>query len=132
MDTKENVTADFTKRFKNYVSDDAIELLEKSTYVVCLCGSTRFKELFMQLNRLFTKQEWVVLMPGVWGHAGDKISKSEKEKLDQLHRKKIMMSDCVYVINPDGYIGESTKKEIEFAKSLGKMIRYFDEEKTND
>lgn len=128
MGTKENVTADFMKQFKNRVSDDTIELLEKGTYVVCLCGSTRFKELFMQLNRLFTKQGWVVVMPGVWGHAGDKISESEKEKLDQLHRKKIIMSDCVYVINPDGYIGESTKKEIEFAKSLGKMIRYFDEE----
>ena len=80
----------------------------------------------MQINREFTKQGAIVLMPGVWGHSGDTVTDKEKEKLDKLHRQKIMMADIVYIVNPDHYIGESTKKEIEFAKSLDKIIYYFD------
>ena len=117
---------DYTYLYKNRLTDEQMDLINHKAWIVCLCGSTRFKELFMQMNREFTKQGAIVLMPGVWGHAGDEITDEEKEKLDKLHRTKIMMSDVVYIINPDHYIGESTKREIEFAKSLDKVIWYFD------
>lgn len=117
---------DYTKLYKYRLTEEQAKLVNEHAWIVCLCGSTRFKELFMQANREFTKQGAIVLMPGVWGHSGDIITDEEKEKLDKLHRQKIMMADIVYVVNPDRYIGESTKKEIEFAKSLNKIIYYFD------
>ena len=49
---------------------------------------------------------------------------SNKEMLDRIHKEKIRMSDAIYVINKDGYIGESTKQEIEFAKEFGKEVLY--------
>lgn len=95
--------------------------------VICLCGSTRFKAEFLSALRAFTLQGHIVILPGVYGHAdGGYLDKETKKKLDDLHFKKIDMSDIVYVINPNGYIGESTKREIEYAKSLGKMIRYLE------
>lgn len=69
----------------------------------------------------------VVVMPGVFGHAdGGFVDVETKRKLDELHLRKIDMADIVYVINPNGYIGESTKREIEYAESLGKQIRYYE------
>lgn len=95
--------------------------------VICLCGSTKFKNEFMSALRAFTMNGHVVIMPGVFGHAdGVYLDKETKKKLDELHFKKIEMSDMVYVINPRGYVGESTKREIAYAKSLGKVIRYLE------
>ena len=117
---------DYMNQYKYHLTEEQAKLVNDHSWIVCLCGSTRFKELFMQMNREFTKQGAIVLMPGVWGHSGDTITDKEKEKLDKLHRQKNMMADIVYIVNPDHYIGESTKKEIEFAKSLDKIIYYFD------
>lgn len=95
--------------------------------VVCLCGSTKFKAEFLAASRAFTLQGHVVVMPGVFGHAdGGFVDGETKRKLDELHFRKIEMADLVYVVNPRGYIGESTKREIEYAESLGKFIKYLD------
>lgn len=92
--------------------------------IVTLCGSSRFKDYFMVWNRELTKQGYIVLAPGVFSHAGDMITDEQKEKLDTLHKKKIAMSDCVCIINKDGYIGDSTKSEIEFAEALNIPVKY--------
>lgn len=95
--------------------------------IICLCGSTKFKAEFLSANRGFTLAGHVVLMPGVFGHTdGGFLDKEMKKKLDDLHLKKIDMADVVYVINVNGYIGESTRREIEYAQSLGKTIRYLE------
>ena len=49
-----------------------------------------------------------------------------KEMLDDMHKRKIDMADEIFVINVDGYIGESTKSEIEYAKLNGKVISYLE------
>lgn len=96
---------------------------------VCLCGSTKFKRLFEVCIKEMTKAGIVVLYPDTYkGFDGtDKtISEKEKTNLQNIHFEKIKMADCVLILNPFGYIGESTKNEIEYAKKLGKKIFYFD------
>ena len=84
--------------------------------VITLCGSTKFKSSFEKANLDLTLLGKIILQPGCFMHH-DKINITEEQKinLDLLHKKKILMSDCIYVINEDNYIGESTKSEIEYA-----------------
>lgn len=87
--------------------------------IITLCGSTRFKELFLEAARDLTLQGWIVLMPGVFGHADNfEWTEKQKQKLDELHLEKIRMSNAVFLLNKGGYIGESTRREIEYAVSL--------------
>ena len=97
--------------------------------VVTLCGSTKFKEEFLEVQKELTLQGNIVISVGLFGHSGDKEVWEEetKEMLDDMHKQKIDMANEIYVINKDGYIGSSTKSEIEYAKSLGKGIRYLEE-----
>ncbi|MDD6351050.1 MAG: hypothetical protein PUG16_01460 [Lachnospiraceae bacterium] len=99
--------------------------------VITLCGSTRFKTEFEQVMKRLTLQGNIVISVGLFGHAGDKEvweGKSEgeitqtKEMLDDMHKSKIDMADSIYVINPGGYIGESTWSEICYAYMTGKRI----------
>ncbi len=78
------------------------------------------------MNKQLTLSGAVVLSVGVFGHSGDEITEEQKQRLDDVHLQKIRMSDGIFVINKDGYIGESTKREIEYAKSLGKPITYME------
>ncbi len=94
--------------------------------IVCLCGSTRFFSQFREANRVETLSGKIVLTCGVFAHNGDILKDSEKEKLDVLHFHKIALADEILVINPYGYIGESTKREIAYAESTGKVIRYLE------
>lgn len=103
-----------------------------SNFIVTLCGSTRFKKEFFEWNQKFTRANCIVLMPGVFGHCGDKTTEKEKETLDKLHRQKIAMSNMVFIIDKNGYIGESTKKEIEFARYLGVPITFASELEENN
>jgi hypothetical protein len=80
----------------------------------------------MEVNRNLTLQGKIVLSVGLFTHKDKiKISDEEKKMLDKLHLEKISLSDSIYVIDKDGYIGESTKNEIEFAKKKGKAIEYY-------
>ena len=94
--------------------------------VVTLCGSTRFKDDFIRAQKELTLQGCIVISVGLFGHSGDNEVWNDgvKEMLDDIHKRKIDMADEIYVINKDGYIGESTKSEIEYAKQHGKGIRY--------
>lgn len=91
-------------------------LIDDKYQVVTLCGSTKFKELFNELEFKLTLENKIVLKPGCYAHH-DKIhiTDEQKKNLDILHLKKIAMSDCIYVINCDNYIGYSTKNEIKYA-----------------
>lgn len=95
--------------------------------IITLCGSTRFKSYFLEVNAVLTLNGWIVLMPGVFGHA-DNIEWTDevKKKLDELHLKKIRLSNAVFVLNIGGYIGKSTAHEIEYAKSIGVPIFYYE------
>lgn len=93
--------------------------------VITLCGSTRFKEEFEKWNRELTLRGNVVFSCAVFTHAdGIPISKVEVDILSQAHYSKIDLSDGIFVINVDGYIGESTRKEIHYAWLKKKMIEY--------
>lgn len=92
------------------------------TETVCLCGSTKFKDKFLEVARDFTLKGYIVTMPMVFMHMGDEATFEDKIELDELHKAKISQADIVYIINVDGYIGESTRNEIEWAKELGKKI----------
>ena len=96
--------------------------------IVTLCGSTKFKYDFEEHNKILTMQGKIVLMPGCFAHF-DKIEITEQEKidLDILHKDKILLSDYIFVINKDGYIGSSTKSEIEFAINNKKPVFYLEE-----
>ena len=93
---------------------------------VCLCGSTKFKDTFFEVAREFTRQGYIVTMPAVFAHCGDPITDEEKIMLDEIHKTKIHEADLVFIINKDGYIGESTHEEIEWAEMLHKKIEYLE------
>lgn len=92
--------------------------------VITLCGSTRFKALFEEVNKNLTLQGNIVISVGCFGHSGDVITDEQKIMLDELHKRKIDMADEIFVINQNGYIGKSTASEIEYAARQGKIIRY--------
>lgn len=96
--------------------------------VITLCGSTRFKNEFLEVQKQLTLQGNVVISVGLFGHCGDnEIWKDEiKKMLDAMHKQKIDMADEIFVINKNGYIGESTKSEIAYAKAKHKVIRYLE------
>ena len=105
--------------------------------VVTLCGSTRFKEQFLETQKRLTLEGKIVISVGLFGHSGDKevwdnmdegtLSRTKK-MLDDMHKRKIDMADSIYVINCGGYIGESTRSEIEYAQTQGKIIEYLEEQ----
>lgn len=92
--------------------------------VVTLCGSTKFKKEFIDTLRRLTLEGYVVLLPGVYAHSGDNLTSEDKLMLDDMHKRKIDMSDEIYVINKNDYIGDSTNSEIEYAKAQGKPVTY--------
>lgn len=103
--------------------------------IVCLCGSTRFYQEFQELNYKETMKGNIVLSVGFYPHASKEmhgesigITQEQKIRLDELHKRKIDLADEVIVINKGGYIGESTRSEIEYAKKIGKPIVYLEDQ----
>jgi len=94
--------------------------------VVCICGSTRFRDHFTRARRDFTLAGLVVLSPSVFGHAGDTVTPEQKVNLDKLQLHMIDLADFIYVLNPGGYIGDSTRNEIRHARATGKNIIFFE------
>jgi len=94
--------------------------------VITLCGSTKFKDQFIAEQKRLTLQGYIVISVGLFGHSGDDEVWSEDTKimLDDMHKRKIDMADEIFVINVGGYIGESTKSEIEYAIKTNKAIKY--------
>jgi hypothetical protein len=104
--------------------------------VVVLCGSTRFYNQFQQANYDETMAGRIVLSVGFYPHAkaehghGEGVGHDSTEKvaLDELHKRKIDLADEVLVLNVGGYIGESTRCEVEYAEKIGRPVRYLEPE----
>ena len=89
--------------------------------IVCICGSTRFVDQMRATNRDLTLAGVIVVAPG---EADDLVTDQQKTALDALHLRKIDLADRVLVVNPGGYIGESTSREIAYAHATGKPISF--------
>ena len=96
--------------------------------VITLCGSTRFKDAFLETQKRLTLEGNIVISVGLFGHSGDDEVWKEgtKEMLDNMHKRKIDMSDGIFVINVGGYVGESTRSEIDYAIKNGKTVEYLE------
>ena len=95
--------------------------------IVTICGSFKYKDMMLKKAlELEVIDKYVVLQP-VYGYDGYDYSEDDFKVLGELHFKRIDISDAIYVVNVDGYIGESTKKEIEYALSLGKEVLYLED-----
>ncbi len=103
--------------------------------VITLCGSTKFKEDFMREQKRLTLEGNIVISVGLFGHSGDSevwenMTEGQltatKIMLDDMHKRKIDMADEIFVINKNGYIGESTQSEIEYAISTNKKVNYME------
>lgn len=94
--------------------------------IVCLCGSTRFGMAFRQANLEETLAGRIVLTVGCDFKSDDALGLDEsvKTKLDALHLCKIDLADEVFVLNVDGYIGQSTQRELAYAIATGKGVRF--------
>lgn len=92
--------------------------------IVTLSGSTRFRDNLLEVYNELTMEGYIVLADFT-----DHSKQNEgnwKELVDKLHLEKIDLADELFVVNVNGYIGDSTKREIEYAKSKGKLIRYLE------
>jgi len=96
--------------------------------IVCLCGSTRFMEAFHVAGWELTLKGHIVLTVGVCKHAEDHgaeaLGDDVAERLDELHKRKIDLCDRIFVLNVGGYIGDSTRSEIEYALAKEKRVTY--------
>ena len=106
--------------------------------IVCLCGSTKFWQEYQKQNLRFTLDGKIVLSIGAATGSDDEhfgnLPREEydriKNMLDELHKRKIDLADSIFVINIGGYIGDSTKSEIEYAIKHNKKVEYL--ESTNN
>jgi hypothetical protein len=143
-DIKQNLATETVVRIEKYYQlnlgsmarDIIVQGFEKlrdgCPRIVCLCGSTRFGEAFREWNLRETIAGKIVLSIG--GHlksdsdlmASGLLKESDKAAFDELHKRKIDLCDEVFVLNVGGYIGDSTRSEIEYATQCGKPIRYLE------
>ena len=105
--------------------------MNKKFQVIALIGSTKFKDYFIRLQKDFTLKGYIVISPCIFSHADpedEKVSTIEIGKmLDEMCKQRIDMADFVYVINPNKYVGDNTQMEIDYAKNIGKMIKYMED-----
>ena len=103
--------------------------------VITLCGSTRFREAFLETQKRLTLAGNIVISVGLFRDAWDQEAggcvpddslTAVKQMLDDMHKRKIDMADEIFVINVGGYLGASTRSEIAYAKATGKAVRYLE------
>ena len=100
----------------------------KRPKVVCICGSSRFKKDHLGFAQRETLLGKIVLITGFFHHADRvPITTEQKKKLDELQCQKIDLADEVLVVNPNGYIGESTKEQVAYARKTHKPLRWVEE-----
>jgi hypothetical protein len=103
--------------------------------VITFCGSTRSEAEFAEVNQLLTMEGCVVISLGMYSlpdlpdYDWEADSSDLRRRLAELHFQKIRMADEVYIVDPGGYVGESTRREIAYAESLGKPVRYLSRER---
>ena len=113
--------------------------MKETPRIVCLCGSTRFGEAFAKANLEETLAGRIVLSIGcnmksdteIFGNLSESKLQEIKTGLDELHKRKIDLADEILVLNVGGYIGDSTRSEIEYAVMHGKLIRWLNFSTTN-
>ena len=94
--------------------------------VITVCGSYKFKKEMVEITEKMTLQRNCVLMPNeLTRHKKEEYTEEEARIIGGMHKEKIKLSDAILVVNVNDYIGESTKREIEYAKSLNKEILYY-------
>lgn len=124
----------YNHSYKGVDPDEKIPTEVKATNrppVICLCGSTRFKDEFVKWNYRLTLKGYIVLSIGCDAKSDDelKITDEQKEQLDELHKRKIDMADSIFVINVGGYIGRSTASEIIYAIDHDKPVGWMEGDK---
>jgi hypothetical protein len=105
----------------------ATQVLGMMPRVTCLIGSTKFAKVFAEKNLELTLAGHIVLSIGAVKsdyELGFDLDFEVKHKLDVLHMWKIVLADEVYCINVDGYIGDSTARELGFAEALGRPVTF--------
>ena len=96
--------------------------------IITLCGSTKFKDEFLAEQKRLTLEGNIVISVGLFGHSGDNEVWSDeiKDMLDDMHKRKIDLADEVFVLNVGGYIGYSTRSEIEYAIKTNKKVTFLE------
>lgn len=98
---------------------------DSKSNIITLCGSSKFKNEFLKVQKELSLKGYLVLSLGLFGHSGDDEAWVKKDLLDRVHKQKIGMSSAIFVIDVDGYVGESTKNEIEYAINRGKTVYFY-------
>ena len=110
--------------------------VDREARVVTLCGSTRFEAEFAEVNQRLTMDGCVVISLGMFSlpdlpdYDWTADCSDLKGRLGAMHFQKIRMADEVYIVDPGGYVGESTRREIAYAESLGKPVKYLSRERS--
>lgn len=97
--------------------------------VIAICGSLKFKEEMIKIAIQLELAGNVALIPIFPTNNEMNYTEEEKTMLGKMHKEKIKIADAIFVVNINGYIGESTKREIEYAKAQNKEILYLEEKK---
>lgn len=94
--------------------------------IITVCGSYKFKKEMLEITEKMALEENCMLTPiELTKPSKDYYSKNEALMIDKMHKEKIKLADAILVVDLNVYIGNSTKREIEYAKSLNKEILYY-------
>ena len=108
--------------------EDINKFFREKPIIVCLCGSTRFKDEYIKAQREETLKGKIVLSVGLWGHIeGLDMNGPTKKMLDELHLRKIDLADEVLFLNVGDYMGESTRRELAYAREKGKTVLFLED-----
>lgn len=94
--------------------------------IITICGSSRFKDDILEVYKTLTLQGNIVFIDAIFNQNDMGLTIEEKDIIDNNHKQKILLSDKIFVVNKNKYIGMSTKSEIEFAKEHKKEILYLE------
>jgi hypothetical protein len=105
-----------------------ISKVKDNPAIICLCGSTRFKDAYQKANLEETLAGKIVLSVGCYQHSDAKLSLTveQKDMLDELHKKKIDLADEIFFLNVGGYMGKSTLSELDYAIRAKKKIKFLE------
>lgn len=96
--------------------------------IITLCGSSKFKDEYLDVEKKLVEEGHAVLMPNLFHHADNiDLTVEQRIQLDNIHKQKINLSDAIFVINKDKYIGESTYSEIDWAQRMKKEIYFLED-----
>jgi len=98
--------------------------MTKKYEILTLCGSMKFSKDFVEQQKRLTLEGKIVMSVVPFRNDEDFLNEEQKTMLDEMHRRKIDLSDSILVINVGGYIGSSTQGEIEYALNTGKKVSY--------